>query len=294
MRCCHFSRYRTLVEPKLNQMKLILTCLSFLLFVVAAGAQTGMDRKDWNLKGKVKTLKWQDSYRSKKSGVWGEWGHSASRTFEFTAGGNITEFQEFLAYGGLSYKTVYVYNVSEKKIESSHFGGDLKLTATTTIILNDRRQKIEQLTYATDGKLNSRVTYDFDDKGNNIKSITYKADGSLSNTHTSMYDSKGNMTGSKLETPGYPTSSMKFVYDDKGMLIEEILYDKDGVAKFRYERSYDEKGNITTEIKYKGKEMLELTGWRYEYDKRGNWIKKTKLDVDRMDFHVQERTIVYY
>lgn len=275
-------------------MKSIIFFVLSMSFAAVSGAQT-TDWKRLDLKGKVKSLKTQETYRYKPSGVWTEWAKTYGRTYLFNNTGYNTEFKEFIADGSMSYKIMYTYNLKEKKTELSYFDKDSKPTTKTVYILNDKGQKTEELLYTKEGKLNWRYTYAYDDKGNNINRTGYKTDGTLSSTYTWIYDSKGNPTDLKVETPGYATSSKKYAYDDKGNMKEEIWYNGQGGIDFRFIRAYDANGNKTEELKYKGQDkLLDKVTWRYEYDKPGNWTKRTQATSDGIDFHIEERTIIYY
>jgi hypothetical protein len=247
------------------------------------------------LKGKVKLLKTETSFPSKKTDG-PAWEKIAVDVYQFNSAGQKTEFNGLKADGSQVSKTTYTYNRKEKKAEVLNFDKEMKPTTKTIFILNDKGWKIEELSYTSKGELDSRRIYEYDEKGNNTKKATYYADGRLNHTYSLTYDAKGNLTESKFEVPGSPstiTVVRKFIYDDKGNMKEEIEYDDKGATDFRYERTYDDNGNKTGEITYKRSDRLRSSSWKYEYDKTGNWIKRTHI-TEGKEKRLEERTIVYY
>ena len=78
-------------------------------------------------------------------------------------------------------------------------------------------------------------------------------------------------------------------------MSEETWLDGDKRMTFRFVRSYDDKGNMIEESKYNESNIFrDKTTWKYEYDKNGNWTKRTQYTSDGVDFNVDERVIVYY
>lgn len=123
----------------------------------------------------------------------------------------------------------------------------------------------------------------------------YRGDGTMSSKTSYTYDAKGNEVSYLLETSGYSNSSRKLVYDDKGNKIEEINYDGKGEIMFRKVRAYDAHGSMTEEKTYEGQDnYLHKTTWTYDYDKTGNWIKRTQYSNEGVDFDIAERKIIYY
>lgn len=276
-------------------MKSVLAFMLAMVVVTGINAQSKNDWYDMQLKGKVKSIKTKETHRYKKNGVFTEWEKSYSRLTQFNPTGFRTEYTEYYANDSISYKITYKYNGRDKTAELSYFDKLLKPTVKKTHKLDDKGRLSEILEYSRDGELDRRYAYAYDDRGNLAEVIYYKKDGTLGNKTTYKYDDKNNRTEWKLETPGYATSSRKFIHDDKGNMTEETWHNGKGEIDFRFVRTYDANGNKIQELKYKGAtQLLDMTKWNYEYDKKGNWIKKIDLTSDGIDFHTEERTIVYY
>ncbi len=272
--------------------------LVFLLAVIIFGtaeAQMKADWKEYQLKGKVKSLKARETYRYKKNGVFTEWEKTYGRLILFNSTGSKTEFKEFYGNDSLTYRIAYQYNAKEKQAELSYFNREGKLTGKTTYQYNDKGDKIEERQFTPDGQPDRKYTYGYDERANLTEMTGYRKDGTLTSRTSYAYDNKNNRKALRVETPGYASSSREFTYDDKGNISEEIWYNGADGVDFRFVRSYDGSGNKTQELKYRGRDrLLDMTKWTYEYDKTGNWIKRTTLTSDGVEFQIEDRTLVYY
>jgi len=151
-----------------------------------------------------------------------------------------------------------------------------------------------RLTYDCLGRLESReysdgskTCYEYNDIGSPTK-ITHISDEKINMEYTYAYDLVGNKTGISINRNG-SVKDYSYSYDEVGRITKVVL---DG--KVLREYSYDIFGNrtdkveyfkdevITTKYIYKGGKLAEeriaknnsLIQKRYEYDKRGNLIKK--------------------
>ena len=151
-----------------------------------------------------------------------------------------------------------------------------------------------RLTYDCLGRLESReysdgskTFYEYNDIGSPTK-ITHISDDKINMEYTYTYDLVGNKTGISINKNGR-VKDYSYSYDEVGRITKVVLNDK-----MLREYSYDIFGNrtakvdyteeevVTTNYIYKGGKLLEelisknnsLIQKRYEYDKRGNLIKK--------------------
>jgi antitoxin component YwqK of YwqJK toxin-antitoxin module len=85
-----------------------------------------------------------------------------------------------------------------------------------------------------------------------------------------------------------------FKYDDNRNIIEEKIFNNFGEFYSKEMFKYDSKGNLIEANKYNSHENLEEK-WtlKYEFDEKGNWIKKVTY-VDGEVTRITERTIDYY
>jgi hypothetical protein len=274
-------------------MKLTLTLV---FFVVYSHCFAQNDWKLQGLKGKVKSVTTQETYRYKKNGVaFIPWEKTYSRSYQFDNTGRYTEFKEKKSDGTGGYTIKYTNKIKEKKIEQAYFDKDDKATITKIITLDDKGRTSDLLEFTKENKPDRSYFYTYDDKGNNSTLTSKRADGTVSSTYTYTYDDKKQKTDQRLETPGYANSYISWRYDSKGNQTDEAWYNGKKEMTFRFERVYDDKGNKIEESKYKnGDAFLDKVTWKYEYDKKGNWIKRTQYTKTGEDFQIDERVIVYY
>ena len=151
-----------------------------------------------------------------------------------------------------------------------------------------------RLTYNSLGRIESReysdgskTFYEYNDIGSPTK-ITYSSDEKINMEYIYTYDLVGNKTGISINKNG-SVKDYSYSYDEVGRITKVVLNDK-----MLREYSYDIFGNrtakvdyteeevVTTNYIYKGGKLVEelisknngLIQKRYEYDKRGNLIKK--------------------
>lgn len=280
---------------KLLCMKQVVTA-----FLLLAGsctmAQDGADWKDMGLKGKVKTLKNQWTYRYKADGVnFTPWEKQQATVYEFSNTGRYTSIRETKPDGSQNYRVQYSYKPAEKKGEQSFFGKDDQPTIRKTMTYDDKGRLKELIEYTKEGKKDRWYVYEYDVRGNNTTRSYFRTDGSLGSKSTWTYDVNGFKIGYKLETTGYATSYEKYVVDSKGNRVQETSFDQDYRQRARIVREYDANGNKISESRYDEEDQLRVKAtWKYEYDKQGNWTKRTEFTGDGVDFNVDERTIIYY
>ena len=105
-------------------------------------------------------------------------------------------------------------------------------------------------------------------------------------------------SGSALDENGVidydDESKTTFKYDNKGNKIEENWFSLDGKIEKSFNFKYNSKSDIIeiNEFNSYGKLLKNLI-YKYEYDKLGNWIKKTTF-LNKIPKYVTERQIVYY
>jgi len=274
-------------------MKNILSVCCLLAAVTIAHAQSPTDWKQLELKGKVKSLSTQQTYRYKKAGEWLPWEKTYAKDYLFNNKGRYTEYMDYGLDGKLSYSIIYTYTA--KNTTLAFFDKEGKAGIKKIHVLDDKGRVTEEIEYTKDGVPDRRYANSYDEKGNKITVTGYKADGTMTSKITYTYDAGGRMIGYLTATPGYANSSRKYVLDEKGNTKEDIWYNGQGAIEYRYVRTYDEKGNKIEELTYKGKdELRNMIRWKYEYDKNGNWTKRTESNSEGIEFHIEERKLTYY
>jgi len=277
-------------------MKHFFPLLILLSLATYLTAQNITDWKKEKLKGKVKSFTLLENYRYKKDDKFTEWGILYNKKYAFDNTGRYTEYTELTAKGDLSYKIKYVYNAKEKIATISYFDKDEKPTIKKIWTYNNSGQLVQMQEYTKDNKADWRYIYTYNTNGNRVMQESYKPDSTLYSKTTYTFDDKGNETGYLLQTKGYANSGEKYAWDDKGNKTELQMLNGKNEVSFRTVSIYDANGNVIEEQRYKGLEtkLSYKTTFTYEYDAKGNWIKRTQYTMDGIEFDIAERKIVYY
>lgn len=129
--------------------------------------------------------------------------------------------------------------------------------------------------------------YEYDASGNRIREVEYLSDGRINKDWSMEYDSAGNRIKKEaFEEDAGGTYYDRYIweYDSNG---NEVVVDySSSFAMYRDEKEYDEAGNCIQVIRYseKGGKILDKETWSYEYDDKGNIIKKYFDDGDWTEY----------
>ncbi len=85
-----------------------------------------------------------------------------------------------------------------------------------------------------------------------------------------------------------------YIYDANGNRVEAAAFKQDGSLFYKTTWKYDEHGNQIEMNDYDSKNTLTNQSLRViEYDKQGNWIKRTET-VNEKPIQIAVREIEYY
>jgi YD repeat-containing protein len=244
----------------------IIILSTIILTMVGCSVEKKNDLTRDGLRGKV------SSY---KEFITDAWGHpEAKATYKYDEQGNMTEQ---ITYRKQAFKT--------------NFKDESKIEDKWTYKYDEQVNQTEVNRYKPDGTIDSKATYKYDAQGNMIEQITY---GSNTKPLTSgwkqtyKYDEQGNQIEMKLsyDMNDYFNSKKIYNYDAQGNMIEQITY--------RNKRDEQDKHEIEDKWKLDRKYTYEYD----EYDKNGNWTKRTEFrntDPDQIKPEsVTERVFEYY
>ena len=251
---------------------------TFLLFFSAV-AQEKSDREKANLLGPVRSVRLQTTgYRDEtlKQSL----GVADSATVTYDEKGNEVECITVLA--GLFGKEVRKYDAKGNLIEC--------------VVSNDSGVHERKVYAYENGKLVRIVGYDADGKLEWKQFNSYGKDGLLLEEKYLIgekaygktifkYDKIGNLSelafyapnGAKalaLIGPCRGAHRVTYAYNEQRQPLKVSHYETNGEVSWSWQYSYDSKGLITAEsIGYYSSKQTSV--YVYEYDSRGNWIKKT-------------------
>lgn len=192
-------------------------------------------------------------------------------TYEYDGDGHLVEENDYYAYHDSdevsNFKTIYDFN-EEKKLIGKGFYTDDELIRKFLLKTDQQGNVIEEMEFYADGKPAGLVTFAFDESKNPITENVYTAEGNLKQTTHIKYNADGEK-------------------------IEESLTDAEGnvVRKTTYQR--DSENHVTEQEIKMGEELSFFYEYLYEYDEKGNWLKR----IDKTDGNVEmiiERSYEYY
>jgi len=212
---------------------------------------------------------------------------------------NGTKREEVYVDTANRYKTVSKYNDKGDMIEDNIYNADSTKKHKSiisnkrlkwTIIYNSLGQLAEAICFSYD-KIRDTTIYKYDHKGNRTEIDQYFAKGSRD---IEIYNHQGNCTKQEhYDLKGHLTYRYTFKYDKSGNNIKWVTYNQDGTVASKVVRKFDKHSNKTEEDYYKGGSFDSKIQTQYEYDKIGNWIKKTLIWSNGTKA-ITIRTIEYY
>ena len=291
-------------------MILFICCLSNYVH-----AQDKISLSSENLRGKIKHVKYYyyndfsgrndssittDTYDSIGNLIDRESGNSKC-TWEYNGSGNLIKITEHMSYPGYasgSYVT-YKYDILNRMTEEyrTMMGGYM-------YVYDKKGNLIEKNSFDRWGdrfiSLGSCYIYDYNNMGNKIKETEFY-NGNIYKITTYKTDSIGHVIEENVYNPksiDYRTSSWK--YDAHGNKIEEQIYwEPSHKLEMHTLFKYDKWSNVTEEIDFSANRVVlqkiskKISNLYEDFDKYGNWLKKTTL-VDDSPSEITKREIEYY
>jgi len=174
--------------------------------------------------------------------------------------GNITESIVFNPNGSIFTKITCKYK-NGKKISLDYYNSDGDLFKKNTFKYNSSGNLIELNDYNSDGSIFTQQLFEYDNNNTLINMTSYKYPNNKNRISYASND--------KWETKFYTR------YNNKGLEIENIIYNPDGT------------------ISGEGSPLKNAKEYEYEYDQKGNWIKKIVYIKNGRALYIIERVIEY-
>ncbi len=155
--------------------------------------------------------------------------------------------------------------------------------------------------YNPNGAVNHIEAFAYDDRGKMIREVHLNPDGTIRNTSVYTHDTSGRQAEWSIHKPDGTLSQRNVsTYDDKGRERGWIIYRGDGTPAMGQARSYDERGNVIESLRYGNGVSVGRETFTYEFDARGNWVKRrtvretVKDGNSHTEIEVNYRAITYY
>lgn len=190
-------------------------------------------------------------------------------------------------------KTTYINDSKGNVIEEDFYLNKETVQYKAIYKYDKKGREISDARYTADGKLGYETIFNYDGK-NIVKKYVVNDKGETEYSEDFTYDAKGNVTSrTDFNKSDNSKNTDKFMYDDKGNRLFWQIYKNDKpliLGKF----TYDNKNNMISTISTDAKNNeIDRREYGYEYDKKGNWIKKT-VKIKGVPQYIAERTITYY
>jgi|GEM_PF-2461163 len=242
----------------------------------------------------------------------------------YDANENLSEFK-YSVKGKQRQKDTYKYDSLNRMVEWVRYKGADNLYEKDTYKYDENGHQNEQdVEEHYPVKRTFKKFYAFDEAGNKINEKEFTLGKGEMPIHNWKYDAAGNVTEEtdyspqgKLQTKilftynagrlterkatlpdGSIGSRDVYTYNGKGYKAVLDMYNNLGKLYHFFTYAYDPHGNIKEQKEFKvftdeGNQLEDADTYELEYDKTGNWIKKTDLKLDGT-VTLSEREIIYY
>jgi hypothetical protein len=226
-----------------------------------------------------------------------------TQTASFDERGNATESSVFNRDGSVKFKYGWntSYDAKGREAERIFLDANGARTMRSVSRYDEKGRRIEITFIANNGRINHVESFVYDTAGRLGQETHRNAEGTVRNLQTYSYDSKGRRTEWIIYRPdGVPEQRTNSSFDDKGREIGLTVYRSDGSIALSETRRYDDQGNLRERLRQRDAVLVSRETFSYEFDARGNWIKRqiareTLRDgMSQKEIEVNYRTLTYY
>ncbi len=202
-------------------------------------------------------------------------GYKSSVT-KYNNNGDITEITNYNEEGKIISFVVYQYDSKSNRINSERYQGNReKLQYSQKTVYDAKNNKNKESGF--DGASMYSNAYQYDGAGK-LTEITYTVDNALAEKRKLSY------SGSKTTIQVYDASNnmifkQENAYNDKKQLTSEIKTGVKGNVVHTVDLQYNNKGDLEEEIKKRGDDKLDYQKFYY-YDNANRPIKEESVNLD--------------
>lgn len=273
----HPGLFSNIIVRVFNMRFITFFTASLLLLVtpVFVAGQSKTDRETANLLGPVKSVrnKTIDLGRSSNGDfvIYSEAGNEITREMVSDFGEAIGKTSQTFGAQGLLTERVWT---------------DPKGRISRDVYSYKDGKLIQQLTYNGTGALVEKTGRSYDAAGRAGEEIYYSADDKPVAKTVYRYVTGSDPVevafflsdGRKATAPVGPclgAHRVEYTYDKIGRVVGRRVFEDDGALKKSYKMTYDAKGNIAEYVSESASGLTTTFIYSYEFDPKGNWIKKT-------------------
>lgn len=261
--------------------------------------QERMRIEEYNLKGPVMEVKEENYYIKIENGEEVRYSKIGLLIYQrvFNREGYLIESWSYS--DGMRHAYQYEYNDSMIVIKRNHLNEEGEILGQTERDVIRRGRVIE----ITD-TLNTREIHIFGNNDQVERIYRFKGKDIFDSYFEYYYDEKGNLI-EKKEYSEIPRiipyglfNARKYVYDDNGRTVVEILLGGDYIEYQRTEYTYiDSTEFIESYKEYKNGNIITHAYYEYKFDEQGNWTERKRYEKSGEIFspaYISIREIMYY
>jgi hypothetical protein len=214
--------------------------------------------------------------------------------FIYNSNGELAEMRDIDKDGNFVVSYIIEYDKSGEKISEKKYDKNSNLAGYSIFTYAKSKQVKQEDVFSETGELSYSFIFEYDKNGNMVlrKRVGANKEEGISVLYE--YNATRQLSGERTSNKtGNVISSKQFAYNAKGLLSEEKRLDKDGAVRIVITYVYDENGNkiqMTTSQKNGNSVLANI---RYEFDKKGNWIKQIIFRNEVIPIRVITREITY-
>lgn len=273
----------------------------FLIFsqTTIAQHQLKSDAVFRGFKGKVKNVKEMHIEKKKIIVLFSTYRVITSFDYSFNKEGNLLMFNH-IDDSKIMDKTIYEYDDRNNKRYIIYYPENGN-NDTVVSILDKNGVLLERIMKTSlTGKSKYKYIYNDLERTYSKMYISSNENGNDSTflVETFFLDNNWNIYESyKFNGENKVLERINYEFDDKGNLIKYETYDKDQLLTKATKYKYNDKHDIIEEtfiIYQNDYESIDKHTFKYKYDSNGNWIKRTRYNIDGTFSDIIKRKIEYY
>lgn len=285
---------KSLLEFNLEIMQrkilLIISIFVFITFSQTTNAQSKKksDAEFHGLRGKVNYVKEIDVIEKKFIGLFTIVRENFAYDYYFNTNGNLTKILR-IEDGNITNQTLYKYDDRNNQRFLIYTQED-KDKDTIENVYDENGVILK-----TKGNLFGNSEYKYDDKVV-LQSITTSSSDGLFYIENYLIDKNGNPYECvRINKDNKMVERTTYDFDDNGNLLKTEYYNGNQFLVNTTIKKYNDKNDIIEENFNEYKRDYEYTStFKYKYDSRGNWIKKTEYNEEGKIVKITKREIEYY
>jgi hypothetical protein len=252
---------------------------------------------------------------------------SQKNVYKLDDKGNVIEYTVYQFDGTVGTRFLYKYDAQGNRIDETTYAWNGARVGKLLSTYDEAGHLLTLASYNADDSISWKIVNTYNAKGNKIEATQYIV-GILRYRVTFNYDDKGRIIEEETLEYNKPPNSLRsshspeagrivYTYNDKERTKEIETYKEDGSLKNRMIYQLDERGNEvglrifnpdgslkSTDVYWydNGKLLRSLSGLgstKFEYDSKGNWIKKVYRiqpaeAIEPEAYNAEYRDITYY